>query len=65
MMEKFELYLTERELGARWKIGHKTLRNWRCQGRGPNYAKIGVSVRYPLSEIERLEEQALNGAVAV
>ena len=54
--------LTEKELGQRWKLDPKTLRNWRSQGRGPSYLKIaGSSVRYPLLEIERHEQDAVHG----
>ena len=52
---------TEKELSRRWKLDPKTLRNWRCQGRGPGYFKIGVSVRYPTSEILRVEEESKMG----
>jgi hypothetical protein len=54
--------LTEKELGKRWKLDPKTLRNWRCQGRGPNYLKIaGANVRYALDEIVRHEQQSIHG----
>ena len=50
---------TEKELSRRWKLDPRTLRNWRCQGRGPSYFKIGVNVRYPLKEIVRFEQDSL------
>lgn len=30
----------------------QTLRNWRCQCRGPTYLKMGRSVRYQLEDLE-------------
>tara|TARA_R110002073_G_scaffold292707_2_gene457989 strand:- start:16 stop:258 length:243 start_codon:yes stop_codon:yes gene_type:complete len=54
-------YYTERELSHRWKLDPKTLRNWRCQGRGPRFIKIGVNVRYPASEILRHENIPCSG----
>lgn len=50
------IFLTEKELGSRWKIDSKTIRNWRCQKRGPSYIKLGFNIRYSLSEIERYEK---------
>jgi hypothetical protein len=55
-----EVY-TEKELSQRWKFDPKTLRNWRCQGRGPRYFKIGVNIRYPIREILRIEDESLRG----
>lgn len=52
---------TEKELSRRWKIDPRTLRNWRCQGRGLGYYKIGASVRYPISEILKFEREAETG----
>ena len=54
--------LTEKELGARWKIDPRTLRNWRCQGTGPRYLKIGSNIRYQLTEGLRIEAHSLQGA---
>jgi predicted DNA-binding transcriptional regulator AlpA len=35
-------------LGTTWK----TLKTWRCQGKGPKFVKIGASVRYRTSDLE-------------
>jgi hypothetical protein len=46
---------------AAQKLGLKnpgTLDNWRTQGRGPEYLKIGSSVRYTDEAIEAFLEQA-------
>jgi hypothetical protein len=32
-------------------VARMTLANWRCQGRGPSYRKIGRSIFYPLAEL--------------
>lgn len=34
-------HMTPAELAARWRIHPKTLTNWRGQGRGPAYVKLG------------------------
>ena len=34
----------------------QTLRNWRGQGRGPSYIKIGRNVRYRLGDLEKYIE---------
>jgi len=60
--EHHEFTLTELELSQRWKLDPRTLRNWRCQGRGPRFFKIGACVRYPVSEIEAYEMAAMGGA---
>jgi hypothetical protein len=48
-----ELWLTDREVAARFNIPVKTLQHWRCIGRGgPEFHKHGRAVRYRLSEVE-------------
>ncbi len=39
-------YLTDRQVSALTGIALQTLRNWRAQSKGPDYAKLGRSVRY-------------------
>jgi hypothetical protein len=46
---------TEKQLSRRWQIDPRTLSNWRYQGRGPAYLKIGTSVRYLRSVILKFE----------
>jgi hypothetical protein len=43
-------YITPLMLVTRWggAIGEPTLRNWRHEGRGPPYTKVGARVVYPL-----------------
>ena len=38
-----------------WLISPRTLEQWRWQGRGPRYLKIGGRVVYRLSDIETFE----------
>lgn len=44
--------LTEEVVAARLSISVKTLRNWRWQGRGPRFLRLGRAVRYSPAEIE-------------
>ena len=51
--------LTTEELAARWKMSPQTLENWRSQGIGPKYIKLGNAksalVIYRLTDIEKWE----------
>jgi len=51
------IFLTEQEVAARWRgvVSPGTLRNWRSQGRGPLFVKIGRAVLYPVSGLEAWE----------
>jgi hypothetical protein len=52
------IYLTQIELSRRWRISTRTLEGWRYrQDNGPNFVRIGRSVRYPVDEIERFERE--------
>ena len=44
--------LTEAEAAALLKVSEKTLPSWRSNGKGPNYRKIGSSVRYKISDLK-------------
>jgi hypothetical protein len=46
-------YLTPAQLVTRWNeaVTIGTLSNWRSQGRGPTFVKIGRSIRYPLAAV--------------
>jgi len=50
-------YLSQKELSARWNgiIKVSTLRNWRNQGKGPSFIRLGSKAVYPLAEIEKYE----------
>jgi predicted site-specific integrase-resolvase len=57
--------LDEREASRRLGVSVSTLRNWRYLGRGPKTVKVlGVSLRYPLRDLERFckERGARGGA---
>ena len=47
--------LDQKDLAKRWLISPRTLEQWRWQGRGPLYLKIGGRVVYRLSDIEAFE----------
>lgn len=40
-----------------------TLRQWRCQGRGPKYVKAGRSIRYRVADLDLYQEQHLEQPV--
>lgn len=48
--------LTTEELAGRWGMSPKTLRNWRCNNRGPAYTIIGGRVKYPEDFVKEYEE---------
>ena len=50
--------LTDEQVAERWGLKVQTLRNWRFQGRGPAYLKLGAAVRYDESVIEEHEKSA-------
>jgi hypothetical protein len=43
--------LTSKQLAERWGIREGTLRNWRYQGVGPAFMKVGRSIRYRLADV--------------
>ncbi len=53
-------HLDQNDLGERWRKSPRTLEQWRWQGRGPRYLKIGGSVVYRLSDIEAFEAANLH-----
>src|SRR4051812_48851697 len=52
--------LDQKDLAKRWLISPRTLEQWRWQGRGPRYLKIGGRVIYPLAEVEAFEAANLH-----
>ncbi|MBI4768148.1 MAG: helix-turn-helix domain-containing protein [Deltaproteobacteria bacterium] len=44
-------YLNDVETAKIAGLSPQTLRNWRQLGRGPNYIKLGRSVRYSLTDL--------------
>ena len=53
-------HLDQKLLAKRWLISSRTLEQWRWQGRGPRYLKIGGRVVYRLSDIEAFEASSVH-----
>ena len=53
MRTKPSTLLTPPECGEYLSLDVRTLANWRCDGRGPPFRKIGGRVRYALDDLER------------
>lgn len=56
--------LSTKTTAERLGLSQGTLRNWRCQGRGPAYVKVGSRVVYPLWAIEAFEAANLVEPIA-
>lgn len=50
-------FLTPDALANRWCLNPNTLSQWRWNGRGPLYLKIGRRVLYRLEDIQSFEEK--------
>lgn len=48
-------YLDQNELAARWRISPRTLERWRWLRKGPDFIKVGGSVRYSVEDVRRFE----------
>lgn len=49
--------MTPETLSERWNITQVTLSQWRVNGRGPRFLKLGRKVMYRIQDIEEFEEQ--------
>lgn len=49
--------LTTQDLADRLGISSSVLREWRKQGKGPCFVRIGHMIRYPVQEVELFERQ--------
>ena len=49
------MYLKPKALSDRWGISTGTLGQWRWNGKGPHYLKMGRHIAYPLQDIEEFE----------
>ncbi len=64
-----EKALTTNQLAVRWRglLAKGTFENWRQQGRGPRYYKIGAGktclVLYKLKDVEKFEKKYFNGGI--
>jgi predicted DNA-binding transcriptional regulator AlpA len=47
-----ERAITENEAADRLGLSVKTLRAWRCRGRGPKFMRFGRAVRYLPSDLD-------------
>ncbi|MBP9692995.1 MAG: DNA-binding protein [Alphaproteobacteria bacterium] len=54
-----EKHLTPKQLSERWNVPLATLSQWRWNGLGPDYMKLGRHIAYRLREIERFEAEKL------
>lgn len=50
-------HLTPEDLSDRWKVPLATLSQWRWNGKGPHYLKLGRHIVYLLQDVELFEEQ--------
>ena len=56
--QKPDDYLTPKDVEKTYQISTKTLANWRSQGRGPEFFKLGNKVRYLRKNVENWVEQS-------
>ena len=50
-------FLTPLALANRWSLNPNTLSQWRWNGRGPLYLKIGRRVLYRLEDVQSFEDK--------
>jgi hypothetical protein len=50
-------FLTPHDLATRWNTTPNTLSQWRWNGRGPQFFKIGRRVLYKIHDIEIFEDE--------
>ena len=53
-------HLDQKALADRWLVSPRTLEQWRWQGKGPRYLKIGGRVVYRQQDIEAFEAANLH-----
>ena len=56
--------LTREKAAEYLGLGLRTLDNWRSQGRGPRYLKLGSRVIYPLQELDAFKAANLRQSTA-
>ncbi len=44
--------LSERQVAERLNVAEVTLQQWRCQGKGPPFVRLGRMIRYRASDLE-------------
>jgi hypothetical protein len=50
-----KIYLTRRELAARWRMSWQTVANMACEGRGPAFIRVGGRALYAMSDVIAFE----------
>lgn len=50
-------YLTPKEVASYYKVSMATVQSWRDKGVGPGWVKVEGGIRYPISEIERYDNE--------
>ena len=53
-------HIDQKELARRWLISPRTLEQWRWQGRGPRFLKLGGRVLYRVADVEAYEADNLH-----
>ena len=54
-----EKHLKPEDLAVRWGVPLTTLSQWRWNGRGPEFLKLGKHIAYRIQDVEVFEEQKL------
>ena len=57
--------LTPKEAANRLRVTTGTLSNWRVQGNGPRFIKVGRKVLYPVAQVVAYETAALRSNTAL
>lgn len=53
-----KMMFTTTDLAERWRMKPKTLENWRADGKGPAFRKLGGRVLYHIEDIVEYERAA-------
>jgi hypothetical protein len=53
-------HLDQSGLAERWRLSTRTLEQWRWQGKGPKYLKVGGRVVYRVEDVEAFEAANLH-----
>ena len=57
--DKTRILLSPNDLADRWRLTETTLSQWRWNGKGPIFLKLGRHVAYRLEDVELFEKQCL------
>jgi len=52
-----ERFVSDKEAAALYSMNRQSLANWRAQGKGPPYVKLGRAVRYKVSDLVSFAEK--------